>query len=308
MRPFVAVMLFLASSTIAHAQIKLAVFDPEQETKIKGVAFEDAKKAVDLKHGDLLALTLKDNKRVVGRLVRVDKKAKRLYLRRAAGMPPIPYDENQIAKLERGVKQAKGKGNNGIVAAADKTNVVNEPEIFTITEINGTLVTVRYFAPELSPGEQTQLKDTEAAENNAARKQYMMAQLLDTIGDQAMTLRLTAARQNEMMNIYITEQSWLSSFSPYLPSRFFGGGARDMLFSQSYAGTGGIMGGGSGVTSMATGMTSLMAKETALAADLTKANQALRTARSRGLYEGGELIAVLPPAEPAVMPAADKGQ
>jgi hypothetical protein len=171
---------------------------------------------------------------------------------------------------------------------------------------------VRYIAPELSPGEITQLKDMEAAENNAARKQYMMSQLLQGIGDQAQTLRsqqLMAARLNEIMDMFGTEQTWLSSFSPYYATASLGGAPAWLLSAQAYAGTGGILGGGSGVTSTASGMSTLLAKEAALATDLAKANQTLTTARTRGLYEGGELIAVMPPGETTpIAPAADTGK
>jgi hypothetical protein len=312
----VGIVIFLMSSKLAYAQIKLPIFDPEEETKnkIKGIAFEEAKQTNDFKHGNLLLVTLKDNTKLVGRLVWVDRKNNRLYLRRAAGMPPLAVDEKQILKVEKGVKEAKGK--NGIVPAAAKREVVNEPEIFRITEINGSLVTVRYIAPDLSPGEKTQLKDMEAAENNAARKQFMMSQLLHAIGDQAETLRyrqLIASKQYEMMSTYTQEQAWLSSYSPYQPGYDiygvpFGGVRPDTLFSQSYASTGGIMGGGSSVTSLAADMTSLMANEPTLAADLAKANQTLTTSRGRGVFEGGELIAVQPASEPAVVPAVNKGQ
>jgi len=316
--PIVGVIILLTSSRLVQAQIKLAVFDAEEETKskIKGVAFEDAKKADDFKHGNLLQLTLKDNSRVVGTLVWADKKNKRLYLRRGTGMPPQPFDEKQITKVQKGVKEAKGKkqkGKNEIIPAAlaPAPAVVNQPEILRITEINGNLTTVRYYAPELSPGEKMQLHDMEAAENQAARTQYLMSQILDSVGNQAQMLRyqqLLAAKQAEIMTIYATEQSWLSSYSPYYATDFFGGAQPGTMYSQSYAGTGGILGGNSSAGATVSSMDSLIAKSLALEATLEKANRALTTARSHGLYDGGELIAVQTPAEPAVMPAADKGQ
>jgi hypothetical protein len=134
--------------------------------------------------------------------------------------------------------------------------------------------------------------------------------MLQTVADQAETLRSQRdllAKQAEMMAIYTTEQSWLSSFSPYFATDLLGGARRDLLFSQAYAGTGGIMGGNSGVAATAAGMDALITKSLAAESNVDKANQALSKARDRGLYDNGELIAVLPPTESAVTPAAGKG-
>jgi hypothetical protein len=265
------------------------------DSKIKTTADENA-----MKHGMRVALKLKNKSRVTGTVVWADPADDSVLIRERPGAAPRKIPGKDIADVER-IRLVGGDG----------TAKKDEPEIFKITEINGNLTTVKYYAPELSPGEKTQLKDMEGAENQAARTQYLMSQILDSIGDQAQALRYQrdmAAKQYEIMSTYFTEQSWLSSYSPYYPTPFFGGARPGMMFSQSYAGTGGILGGGSGAPATAAGMDSLMAKQIALEANLAKANQALTTARGRGLYEGGELIAVLPHAEPVVMPAADKGQ
>jgi len=286
-----AAFAFTVAATQSHALPPVGK-EIKQDPNIKSAAEDNA-----IKHGMRVVLTLKDKKRVVGKVVWADPAGDFLLVRQKPGSQPRKINDKDIASVDRLLPAGSGKK--------------DEPEIFRITEINGNLTTVRYYAPELSPGEKMQLRDMEAAENQAARTQYLMSQILDSIGNQAQALRyqqLLAGKQAEIMTIYATEQSWLSSYSPYYATDFFGGAQPGMMYSQAYAGTGGILGGNSSAGATASSMDSLIAKGLALEATLEKANRTLTTARSHGLYDGSELIAVQTPAEPTVMPAADKGQ
>jgi hypothetical protein len=259
------------------------------DPKIKTTADANA-----VKHGMRVAVTLKDKKRVTGTVVWADPADDSLLIRERPGAVPRKIDGKNIAAIDR-IRLTSASG----------TVMRDESEIFQVEEINGSLRTVKYFAPDLSPGEKSQLAETEIAENEAARMQYMQAQLRDAMQDQMQTLKHQAslvARQDEIMGIYATELSWLSSFSPFLSTPGLGGARGGFLPQGSPAAI--LTTGGTGGTSTVAALDSLIAKQTALEGTIAKARRNLTLARSRGLYEGGELVAVRP-ATSSVMPVAD---
>jgi hypothetical protein len=148
----------------AQAQIKLPVFDPnavDTPQGIKGVAFEPASDMADFRHGQLLSLTLKNDTKVTGTLVRVDRKSKRLFVRTRPEMAPTAYAESDLKSVEKGVYKG------GIrPAGSDASPNVIQPEINRQVIINGNQRTVTYYSTVVSPGERESLDQMARAEND----------------------------------------------------------------------------------------------------------------------------------------------
>lgn len=285
--------------TAAHAlppvgkEIKL---DP----KIKATADQN-----QIKHGMRVVVTLKDKSRVLGTVVWADPADDSLLVRERPGATPRKLQGKDIDGVDR-IRLTSASG----------AALPDEPEIFQISEINGSLRTVRYFAPTLSQGERSQLSDLESAENQAARNQYLLSQLLSTIKQEVEMLRdqrAMLAQQRDMMATYATQMAWLTSFSPYLPTEEAGGlspgfFSQGFLYPGYFAPYSGSGPGNRGDAGTAAAIDSMIAKQSTVEANLANANRALAVARSHGLYDGGDLVAVTVPAQPVVAPAADKGR
>ena len=97
--------LALAGSN-AHAQIKFADFTPAPAAsdKTREVAFQEARKRADLKHGTLISVNLMNGSKVTGTIVRFDEANKRLLLRTRAGAAPVAYAENDIKKIDKATR------------------------------------------------------------------------------------------------------------------------------------------------------------------------------------------------------------
>jgi hypothetical protein len=173
-----AVMAGLVLTTSAgHAQIKVLPWDPDADKEqVKGVSFVDIAAPSDYQHGALVSVTLKNNDRITGTLVRSDRRDKKLYIRTRPGEPPMAVSVDNISKIQKGVREMKKKGKGGVGFAGLTQRAVIEAEIHPVTIHHGTEETIiQYSAPTLSREEQKALMSLEAAENEMARVNNLMA-------------------------------------------------------------------------------------------------------------------------------------
>jgi hypothetical protein len=170
----------------ARAQIKLPVFE-DDGGPIKNVVYQEAKGG-DLQHGKLLNVTLKGDQTVKGTLVRVDRNAKVIYLRTEPGAKPRAIKQDDITKVDKGV-----------IKQASFSQDARAPEIRPLIIINGGKKTVSYDAPSLSPGEQAQLRELEAAENEYARIESQV-NFQNQVLENDIALQAGQVRAQELMN------------------------------------------------------------------------------------------------------------
>ena len=264
-----------------QAQIKLPVFDPnlvDTPQAIKGVAFQPANEVSDFRHGTLMSLTLKNDTKVTGTLVRVDRKNKRIFLRTQPGAAPVAYAETDLKNVDKGIYKDPG----GIRPAADASPNVIQPEITRQVIVNGNQRTVTYYSNVVSPGEREALEQMAKAENDLIllegavdqrqmaiqRELAMKDEMLKTQKNINMALELI----NSIQPLYISEdeQSYplvmlnphktvLAYLPPVVPS----------------------------------GVNIIESIPTVNPEAVTKAREAVRISMNRGIYEDGRIIAVV---------------
>jgi len=167
------------------------------------LAFEEAN-ANDYKHGKLLRLSVKGkSEKVVGTVVRTDKKAGMLYVRTSPGMLPEAIALNDIMTKEKQVMIRTIKTPNPmdpkIVLVTSSTKDITNPEIQEITFVNGNVTTVRYIGESLSAGERSSLADLERAYNELAAlegKNAAVARNTNLLLENELAIQ-TAERQRE---------------------------------------------------------------------------------------------------------------
>lgn len=185
------VLLGLATSQ-GRAQIKLPVFD--QETDVKGPVWKPASTVADYKHGTFVRVTrTKGDGPILGTLVRVDRKGKRLFVRSEPGEPPVAVSQKDIKNVESSEIRPAGWGQPG------------QAEIHKVVIYNGPRMTVHYYTISLSPGERKLVTELEEAENELARLQHQLDfrerdQELDT------AIRAERHRSHDLMNQMLTNQ------------------------------------------------------------------------------------------------------
>ncbi len=274
----VALGLSVAAAQALPPVSKVIKVDPN----IKGTTAEAA-----LKHGMKVVVKLKDKSRVLGTVVWADQANDYMLIRTKPGAAPTKIRGKDVDDVER-IRLTSASGN----------FVPDQPEIHQVALFNGSLKTVRYFAPTLSPGERTELAELETAENQAERLQYMMGQTLDTLRGEVQMSRerqMAAAAQSQIIT---TQMSWGASFIPYYSMPLSG-------YYPLYYGPAGI-GGQSPPTIVS--LDALMNKEKSLESEMAKVRRNLSLTRSHGLYEGDELVAVLPASGNRIAPAVDSGK
>src|SRR5262249_29566965 len=138
----------------------------------KGVSFEEATEVGDFKHGQILMVTLNNDKKLVGTLVRVDKKNTRIFLRTDPGTLPVAIASKDVKRVDKALRKNDIKPAKG--GESENESIV-QPEISSIIVYNGPYRSVTYISQVLSPGEKALLADLEAAERDVAR----LEQLLD---------------------------------------------------------------------------------------------------------------------------------
>ena len=192
------------------AQITLPVFDPQQDGgKTQKMTFEDAKKSSDFRHGALLRVTLNDDSKVEGTLVRVDRKATRLYIRTEPGALPRAISQKEIKKVEKATRE-------GIRPAGTREDAVTA-EIQQVTIRNGASQSVHYFASNLSPEERRSLQELEDAENEFARIDRLHAHQNAIVDTEAaiQNERLTSHHLiNDLLRQQVMSGFWVQPPSP----------------------------------------------------------------------------------------------
>jgi hypothetical protein len=286
----VALLWVIVSPLPGTAQIKAPIFEPG-ETKAPVV--KEAKFAGDFKHGNRLVITRKDDTKVVGTLVRVDRKGKRLFLRTEPGEPPVAVPNDEVKMAEKIMVRAAVGG-----AEAEKTD--NQPEIHIMVIRDGTESRVHYFAPTVSPGEKSSLAQLEAAENEMARLQNLAGLNAQYVTEE----RALQARRRQAQEAYYQAQQVLyinavtpwfqpyaEGYAGYYPYYPLGGYAGYSSLGSSY-GTASINppdAGNEGVFKANFGVT--LAKSASPEA-IAKARENLAQAQRNAVYEDGHIVAV----------------
>lgn len=200
------VALGLLSQPI-QAQIKLPVFDPDRELQgSKEVTYKPATEARDFRHGAMMALTMTNDTRMNGTLVRVDRKNHRLFIRTEAGAVPVAVNEKDIKKVEKATYAIRPVG------SAD--DLVIQPEIQKVVIYNGSVPSVSYIGSSLSPSEQTYLRGLEEAENEMMRLQGVMNSKTSVLSTEV-AVQAERRRYAELVNLMLQKQNWnLGSLPP----------------------------------------------------------------------------------------------
>src|SRR5262245_61237598 len=196
-------LLALASlPSLSFAQGTLPVFDP-QDSQAQKLTYEEAKKAADFRHGALLRVTLNDDSKVEGTLVRVDRKATRIYVRTEPGAAPKAISQKEIKSVEKAVR--------------DGENVV-APEIRQVDIYSGPARSVHYsVGSALTAAERKALQELEDAENEFARLDVLHARRGDVV-DTEMSIqneRLTSHHLiNELLRHQVNSEFWVLPLAP----------------------------------------------------------------------------------------------
>lgn len=178
----------------SFAQTTLPVFEPQRDGgQPQKVTFEDAKKSADFRHGALLRVTLNDDSKVEGTLVRVDRKTTRIFLRTEPGAAPKGISQKEIKKVEKAVRAGKS-----VVA----------PEIQQMAIRNGAARSVRYFGgSSLSPDEKRGLSELEDAENEFVRLDQLHG-LRNEIVDTEVAIQAERWMSHHLINGLLHQQLW----------------------------------------------------------------------------------------------------
>jgi len=284
---------FCASNV--HAQIKLPVFDESKGTT-KEVTYKETSEPKDFQHGKLVRITMKDGSQKQGVLVRVDSAKNLVYVRTKPGELPVAVPASDIKSYAKGT----------IRTVSTDTDVMR-PEIETLEIYNGAKKTVMFRAPSLSPGELSQLEAIQSAEN-----EYDRLERLARIDDQAITDNATSLAENrktrEMLNMLLLEQVRINGYLATPEGRtFYWPQWTGYGYGWPYGGYGYGGGFGYGYGNIAgnaipainetrvafqvppvTPYTPIVSREA-----LTKARQNYETAVSHGVYQNGQLVAVI---------------
>ncbi|HZZ77106.1 MAG TPA: hypothetical protein VFE62_01225 [Gemmataceae bacterium] len=277
----------------AQAQIKLPVFD-ESKGSLKEITYKETTDAKDFQHGKLVRITMKDGSQKDGVLVRTDAAKNMVYVRTKAGDLPVAVSANDIKSYAKGT----------IRTVSTDSDVVR-PEIEMLVIYNGAKKTVTFRAPTLSPTELKQLEEIQAAES-----EYDRLERLARIDDQAITDDAASRSENrktrEMLNMLLLDQVELNGYLNTPEGRtFYWPRWTGYGYSSPYGyGYGFGYGGGYGMAGAAsaqignvraayqpppvTPYTPVVSREA-----LTKARQAYETAVSHGVYQNGQLVAVV---------------
>ena len=235
---------------------------PKGKQAIKEAAFQPA---ADLRHGNLVLVTLNDGTKIRGTLVRVDRKTGKWFVRTSAGERPQAILQKDVKKIERDAKEG---GTSTGIRPAGYQETTGQPEIHTMVVYNGSIKTMHYFGVPLSPGERERLKALEDAENEVVRlenQHRQQAQLLQT----EVAIQAERQKSHELMNLLLLQQ--VQSALTFDPSRshhlfYLKGGQEDLV--------------------------KLVASPTA-DGSMAKARENLRAAQTRAVYEDGHVIAVV---------------
>lgn len=147
--------------------VKKKVVSPEEYRKLRAAAAtRPAAGEEALKHGDFVALARRAGGRLNGVVVYVDEGSGRLFVRPRSGAAPVAVALKDVTEIER------------IVPASSSGP---EAEITPLEIYNGSVRTVHFFAPTLSPGEREQLRDLESAANRLAEQQGLAEQVEDAM-------------------------------------------------------------------------------------------------------------------------------
>jgi hypothetical protein len=263
-----AVFAFTLSSAQALPPVGKVV---SVKPKIKQPAADEV-----LKHGMRLVINLTDKTSVSGTVVWADNSADYLLLRTAPGAAPKKILGKNIADITR------------IRLTSDSGDALpDEPEIHQVSVTNGSQKTVRYFAPALSPAERAKLTDMEAAENETARVENVLALTIQALREEVRVAReqtIALDRQNSLLR---TQLYWLSGgpyYGGYYPAPY---GGYYPIASNGYTGA---TGGSAPSTRL---LETAMTKEIALTKELAKLQRNNGQLQSAGLFEDGRLVAVL---------------
>jgi hypothetical protein len=265
----VAVAVGALAGSVQTQEKFIGPFDPDaSKGAAPGVSYQPAKPA-DFKHGARLQLTLKNDTKVTGTLVRLDRKNQSYVLRTAPGTAPVAYPHNEVKNVER-------------IVIREAVDAGSQPEIVRQVIINGNRRTVSYYSEVVSPGEREALEQMAKAENelialeeredlreaavNAERA--MQAELLQTQREINFALQLV----NRIQPVYLVENHQEYPIVLHNPHRetivhFRGLSPREINWSE----------GPPAVSSEA----------------LSKAREAVRVSSNRAIYEDGRLIAVV---------------
>ncbi|MBI3409077.1 MAG: hypothetical protein HY040_12075 [Planctomycetes bacterium] len=196
----VALVALAFSPGWSLAQIALPVFDPQKDGgQPQKMTFEDAKKSADFRHGALLRVTLNDDSKVEGTLVRVDRKATRIYLRTEPGAAPRAIAQKEIKKVEKATRDS-------IRPAGMREDAVT-PEIHQIAVFSGASRSVRYFGPNLSPEELRSLQELEDAENEFARLDQLHMNRSQLV-DNEVAIQGERLTSHHLINDLLRQQVW----------------------------------------------------------------------------------------------------
>lgn len=199
-----ALLVFTLSPGWILAQAVLPVFDSQEEGgQAQKATFQDAKKAGDFRHGTHLRVTLNDDSKVEGTLVRVDRKAARIFVRTEPGAAPKAISQKEIKSVEKAVR--------------DGQNVVT-PEIRQVDVYSGPARSVRYSAgASLTAEERRGLQELEDAENEFGRLDALHARRGDVI-DTEMAIQserfTTNHLINELLRHQVNSEFWVLPLAP----------------------------------------------------------------------------------------------
>jgi len=294
----------------ASAQIKLPIFEPdESQIPTKGVGYEPAKERSDFKHGAQMRVTLKDGRTVQGTFVRADRQANRLYIRTEPGALPTAVNVNDLkAEGQRGLVEVAvtlPEGKPPVKEAGMAREPIVQEEIFTTTIDQGPMRTHSFSSSVLSPQEKSVLQELESAEQEVARLETLalMARQDMLREDTILSERL---RTQRLLNTMLAQQiptvyspMWGLYAAQLNPLPYYGSFYRTPLLYPGYAppfvGTTGL----SDYTALAAAQAAASTPVAptrppeVTAESLAKARERLAAARSRAIYEDGQIVAVM---------------
>jgi hypothetical protein len=266
------------------AQIKAGRFEPDASN---APLVKEANHADDFKHGNRLVISKNDGSRVVGTLVRVDRKNKRLFLRTEPGEPPVAVQNDEVKKAEKIMIRP-------VVGGSEAEKADNQPEIHRMVIYQGAGSSVHYFGPSLSLGEKTNLAQLEIAENEMAGLQALAVLNGQYVQDE----RALEAQRRQAQETYYQAQGSLYRVAVAGGFNYSGWGYPGYYSLGAYYGGGGSTStyitppdtANEGVfkTTFATTLANSVSPEA-----IAKARQNLALAQRNAVYEDGRMVAVL---------------
>jgi hypothetical protein len=223
------------------------------------------------KSGYRLILALNDKTKVIGRLVWADEDNDYMMIRLRPGTLPRKLAGKDIANIDR-IR---------LVGATGET-IEDQPEIHKVTVMNGGFDQVKYFATDLSPKEKAQLARLETAENQMLRARFNLQTAMNYMRAESELQSL----RNQQQQIMTNRLSW-GMFPPY--ENYYGFGAFPGFYTT----------GQPAVSELA----AMMGQQKNLETQLAEARSKLNLARKHAIFEGSEIVAVIPEAGKSTAPS-----